>query len=266
MKRIAVFGPPRSGTSWLAHIFNSHPSVALRFQPLFSYGHKAAISPSSSTNEINNFFEEIKNSSDPFALMQSDSQKKYPIFNKAVEPTHLVFKETRYLNVMRNMLERDHETQLIGVIRNPLATLASWVRAPKEFSPEWSLAEEWRFAPQKNQNQDEEYFGYERWKLAAIDFLSFQTEFPGRFKLIRYGELNSNTEAVVADLFKFCDLPLSPATTAFIYDSKSRHDEDPYSVYRANARDDEWKTVLPRYILDEIFSDLKDTDLESFLA
>jgi hypothetical protein len=265
MKRIAIFGPPRSGTSWLAHIFNSHPSVVLRFQPLFSYGHKAAISPSSSIREINVFFEEIKSSSDPYALMQTESQNKYPVFSKVGDPTHLFFKETRYLNVMRNMLERDFEFKLIGIIRNPLAALASWIRAPKEFSADWSLSEEWRFAPRKNRGQDEEYFGYEKWKCAAIDFLSFQREFPERFRLVRYGELNSNTEAIVSELFEFCDLRLHPATKAFIDDSKSRHDRDPYSVWRANANDEEWKAVLPEHISDVVFSDLKGTDLEAFL-
>lgn len=266
MKRIAIFGPPRSGTSWLAHIFNSHPSVALRFQPLFSYGHKAAISPSSDISEINEFFEEIKNSNDPYALMQTESQKKYPVFTKVGDPTHLFFKETRYLNVMRNMLESDCELKLIGIIRNPLATLASWVCAPKEFSADWILSKEWRFAPGKNRGRDEEYFGYEKWKRAAIDFLSFQREYPERFRLVRYGELNSNTEAIVSDLFQFCGLSFLPVTKAFIDDSKSRHDEDPYSVWRANANDEEWKTVLPEYIFDEVFSDLKETDLEIFLS
>ena len=37
MKNVAIFGVPRSGTSWLGQIFNSSPMVAYRFQPLFSY-------------------------------------------------------------------------------------------------------------------------------------------------------------------------------------------------------------------------------------
>ena len=139
MKKIGIFGPPRSGTSWLSHIFNSHPEVALRFQPLFSYGHKGGLSPTSNADEISAFFDAILHSSDPFALMQTEGQKKYPAFLKADRATHIVFKETRYLNVVRNILECSPDVLIIGIVRNPLATLASWMGAPKEFLASWDI-------------------------------------------------------------------------------------------------------------------------------
>ena len=40
MRHLALFGCPRSGTSWLGQIFNSAPDVAYRYQPLFSYEFK----------------------------------------------------------------------------------------------------------------------------------------------------------------------------------------------------------------------------------
>jgi hypothetical protein len=40
MHHVAIFGCPRSGTSWLGQIFNSAPAVQYRYQPLFSYEFK----------------------------------------------------------------------------------------------------------------------------------------------------------------------------------------------------------------------------------
>ena len=80
MDKLAIFGVPRSGTSWLGQIFNSHPNVTMRNQPLFSYEHKGRLNETSSQKEIYSFFEEIYNSRDDFALMASEAQKNYPIF------------------------------------------------------------------------------------------------------------------------------------------------------------------------------------------
>ncbi|MFO0002493.1 MAG: hypothetical protein ACK559_15290, partial [bacterium] len=137
----------------MAQIFNSHPTVALRFQPLFSYGHKGSLSETSTTKEIESFFSDIEKSKDLFTLMRTETQKNYPVFAKKIHPTLIVFKETRYLNVMRNILSSDADVLVLGIIRNPLATLASWVCAPKEFSTNWDLAEEWRFANKKNNDR-----------------------------------------------------------------------------------------------------------------
>lgn len=265
MNRVGIFGPPRSGTSWLAHIFNSHPAVALRFQPLFSYGHKGSLSETSSTEEIESFFSDIEKSKDLFALMRTESQKNYPRFAKDIHPTHIVFKETRYLNVVRNIVSSDADVLVLGIIRNPLATLASWVCAPKEFSSNWDLAEEWRFANKKNNGRREECFGFERWKSAAAAFLSFEKNYPKRFKLIRYSDLNSSPQKTADEIFSFCELPMSEATKSFILESKSRHDDDPYSVFRANANDGNWHSVLPDYIVHEVFADLKGSALDLFL-
>ncbi|MDF1594396.1 MAG: sulfotransferase, partial [Desulfobacterales bacterium] len=167
MDKIAIFGVPRSGTTWLSQIFNSHPGVALRFQPLFSYGHKGRLSEYSSAMEIRKFFKEILFTQDPFALMTTEFQKNYPTFEKSEKPTHIVFKETRYLHIIENMLNICSEIKIIGIVRNPLSVLASWVRAPKEFNKEWDINREWLYAPSKNQNRPEEFYGFDKWKEVA---------------------------------------------------------------------------------------------------
>lgn len=52
IKPIAIFGVPRSGTSWLGQLFNSSERVAYRYQPLFSYAFKGRLNENSTLDEI----------------------------------------------------------------------------------------------------------------------------------------------------------------------------------------------------------------------
>jgi len=265
MKKIGIFGVPRSGTSWLAHILNSHPDVALRFQPLFSYGHKGRLTAHSSAEEIRSFFDEILHTQDAFALMTTEHQKSYPVFKKSDSPTHIIFKETRYLHIIENMLTKCGEVKVIGIVRNPLAVLASWVSAAKEFKPEWDINNEWRGSPSKNQNRPEEFFGFDKWKESAEAFLRFEKKFPHQFSLVRYDELNRAPLETAKKIFRFSELEVCKQVEDFICKSKSRHDPDPYSVFRANASDACWRGVLPDDIARKMMLELKYTPLDIFL-
>jgi hypothetical protein len=265
IKNIGIFGTPRSGTSWLGHIFNSHPDVALRFQPLFSYGHKGSLTAHSPAKDIRKFFEDILYTNDAFATMTSEAQKNYPTFPKSVLPTHIVFKETRYLHIIENMLAQCSEVKIIGIVRNPLAVLASWMLAPKEFKSEWDIHGEWRKATSKNQNRSEEFFGFDKWKESTETFLRFKSQFPQQFLLVCYDELNGAPLDTTRKVLEFCDLKVSDQVEEFLRASKSRHDSDPYSVFRAKANDDRWQGVLPGEIAKEIILELQHTPLEIFI-
>ena len=265
MKKVAIFGTPRSGTSWLGHIFNSHPDVALRFQPLFSYGHKGALTPESTSSEIRRFFEQILHSEDAFTLMKADVQRDYPRFEKSGKATHLVFKETRYLHVVGNVLARCEDVKVVGIVRNPLAVLASWMSAPMEFDPAWDIRKEWRDAPGKNEGRPEEFFGFNRWKESTEAFLRLQGQFPRQFFLVRYDELNARPVETTRRLFDFCELDMSDQVHEFLRASKSRHDPDPYSVFRARASDDAWRGVLPDDIARQVVSELSSGPLGAFV-
>lgn len=265
MNKIAIFGVPRSGTSWLSQIFNSHPEVVMRFQPLFSYGHKGRIDDMSSAAQINLFFQEIFNSQDPFVLLEEGTHKKGPTFEKSEHPLHIVFKETRYLHVVENILQKTADVKIIGIVRNPLSVLASWIRAPKEFKPEWSIDEEWRYATSKNQGRIEEFYGFEKWKEVALKFLRLQKDYQDRFKLITYERLRLDTQREVERIFGFCGLEMRAEVANFIADSKSRQDNDPYSVYKLKTDDEQWKEILPKNIIEAVKLEMSDTQLMQFL-
>ena len=265
MKKFAIFGVPRCGSSWLSQIFNSHPGVAMRFQPLFSYEYKGRLSANSSAREMLDFFDKIYKSNDAFVLMTSALHKNYPNFSKSSIPTHIAFKETRYLHIIQNILQRCSEIKIIGIVRNPLATLASWMQAPKEFHPEWDIYEEWRKAPSKNQNRPEEFFGFDKWKEVAEQFIYFESQYPNQFKMLRYEQLNSKSVEITTDFFKFCGLQIHPQVLKFIESSKSVHDANPYSVFRAKANDQQWRYILPEDIVQEIRQEINGTILQTFL-
>jgi hypothetical protein len=264
LKKIAIFGVPRSGTSWLSELFDSHPDVIMRFQPLFSYGHKGALSEYSSNEEIERFYDDILRTTDTFVLMDTPNQINFPKFKKNVFPGHICFKETRYLHIIENMLKKS-DLRVIGIIRNPLANLASWIKAPKEFQSQWDIRQEWREAKLKNQGKPEEFYGFNKWKQVASSFLEYAERYPSKFLAVTYANLNSNTANVLERLFAFFGLSMHEQVFQFIEDSKNRHDEDPYSVYRGKASDNNWRGIIPDDIIETIVSELQGTLLERFL-
>ncbi len=262
----AIHGVPRSGTSWLGQLVNSSPRVAYRYQPLFSYAFKDRLGPHSSRDEIWQFFKEIYASDDDF-LLQKDKVESgaYPRFSKIPVPTHLVYKEVRYHHILENLLLQCPEVKVIGIIRHPCAVINSWLKAPREFKPEWDVQAEWRRAPSKNQNRPEEFYGYEKWKEVARLFFRLQQEFSDQFYLIYYRELIRDTLGEVRKLFNFLELPVEDQTLRFIQASTQQFHPDVYAVFRRKTTDDAWKTELPQFIQEAIVQDLTGSDLEFLL-
>jgi hypothetical protein len=261
---IALFGVPRSGTSWLGQLFNSHPDVFFSYQPLFSYSHKGKLSEHSSQQEIESFFQSIREKRDAFADMNSDFHKNYPVFYKKESPGYTVFKETRYLHIVENLLLKSEDLKVIGIIRNPYDTLTSWINVSREFSSDWDISREWRSAPSKNQNKPEEFYGYDKWKEIYKLFTGFQYRFPAQFRLVFYRDLVQNPVSVVQEIFGFCGLELHEQVLSFIRESRTRHDDDPYSVYRAHAGAKDMGRTLPREVVHEIEEDLSKENITQF--
>lgn len=268
MKRIAIHSVPRSGSTWLGTIFDSHPRVIYKYQPLFSYKFKDYLSEYSSNKRIVQFFDELKTTEDEF-LDQKKAKKRgiVPKFKKESSTEAVVYKEVRYHHVLENILSKAEDVKVIGLIRNPLSTIYSWLNAPKEFKKDegWKVEEEWRFAPKKNLCKPEEFNGYEKWKEVALLFESFQELYPENFMLVKYHDLLSNTEDEVRRIFKFADLKVSAQTMSFLSKSRNKTMDDPYSVYRAKKADNKWKGKLPKDIVSFIKEDLESKGLEKYL-
>ena len=267
MDKVAIHSVPRSGSTWLGNIFNSHPDVIFKYQPLFSYAFKNFLTENSTSNEINSFFDKISASQDYF-LDQTEGIKKglVPKFHKNNEFTHICYKEVRYHNILVNMLKNSSDIKFIFLIRNPLAVLFSWKNAPKEFRADkgWSFDDEWKNANSKNLNQPEEYNGYVKWKEATHLFLSLKKKYPNKVYILEYNDLLNQRDLKIKEIFKFVKLPFNKQTINFLKMSTSQNNKDFYSVFKIKESDNDWIN-LPEYIIDYVHQDLKGTILERFL-
>lgn len=265
---ISLHGAPRSGTSWLGKIFDSHPAVAYRFQPLFSYRFKGALDIHSTREEVEQFLTDLHTVSDDHFILQLPQQERgvHPrAFIKAPGSSVMVMKEVRYHYIIRTLLQHEPGIKIVGIVRHPCGAINSWLKTPREFRPEWDIAAEWREAPSKNQQRREEYYGFSKWKELAHLFLALAREHPDSFYLIRYEALVADPGEETRKLFAFCGLDMPSQVRSFVASSQQREVEDPDSVFRTADVAERWKAELPAAIRDSILSEVRGTELDIFL-
>lgn len=263
VKPILIFGPPRSGTSWLAQAFDSHENTKMCFQPLFSYRFKDFISKDSDSKKIDLFFSKLLKTNDDFILQKDQKTRGVHLKYPKDYSTHLILKHVRYHNLITKFLDESN-VKIIGIIRNPCGTINSWLKTPREFDENWPISE-WRLGSLKNQGRVEEYYGYEKWKEIAHLFIRLEAEYSDRFTLIRYENLFSNKEKYIRDLFDFCDLKWSPQVGDFLNKSGKKEINDPDTIFRLSDVIYRWKKELNSEIINYINDDLKNTELKRFL-
>lgn len=264
---VAIHGVPRSGTTWLGQIFNSSPQVQYRYQPLFGHAFRGFLTHDSSAADVARFIERLLITDDPFVHQKGEaSLSGYELsFEKAL-PTHLVYKEVRFHDLLENLLRVQTDAVGIGVVRHPCAVLHSWINAPREFRSEWSLAEQWRHAPAKNSELRGNYYGFEAWKAVATMFQKLEAEHPRRFQIVRYEAVVKDPVPAVSQLFEAVGLDMSEQTLSFIAASRSASDGHPYGVLRGPTFDpNAWRDHLSDEIVEPVYRELRGTPLERYL-
>jgi hypothetical protein len=263
---IVIAGVARSGTSWIAQIIDSSPDVSFRFQPLFSYAFKNAVTEDSNREEYLEFFNSIYNSSDDF-LLQTDKRKAglYPVFKKNSAPRYLALKENNHQYVIPKMMQYFQNLKLLGVVRHPCGSLNSWLQNPKEFPPDADPRKEWRFGSCKNQGKVENFFGYYKWKEVANLYLDLKDKYAERVFIVKYDEIVKDPIGHAKSIFDFLCLQFSEQTTSFLETSHSTHQDNPYAVFKDKSVSERWKSELDPYIITEVLNDLTRTRLEVFL-
>ena len=242
--QVAVFGCPRSGTSWLGQLFNAHEAVAYRYQPLFSYEFKDwfgrhGLSPAA----LSAFGEALLAARSAFVL-QDLQPPKLPM------PSHLVWKEVRYHHLIPALAAMRPMHRIVYLHRAPVQVINSWFQAPKEFRPGQDIHEEWQFAPSKNVDPSE-YNGLAKWKESMGLALAVQAAWPDRICLVSYERLRADPAGQLARLFAQVGLPPSAQVQEFVQASTGRHEDDAYSVFRTR----ELPMRLPADIRDQILAD-----------
>lgn len=86
-------GMPRSGTSWLSQIFDSHPDTRFRLAPLFSFRFKNYLTQQSSCQDCIKFVHKVYNCSGDEFMEQLKLKQKgdYPTFSKKKTSLQLLF-------------------------------------------------------------------------------------------------------------------------------------------------------------------------------
>ncbi|MBK7211675.1 MAG: sulfotransferase [Xanthomonadales bacterium] len=239
---IGIHGAPRSGTSWLGQLLNSHPAVKYCYQPFFSYAFRGRADLSTNANELRTLFVEMRDSNDDFVNQSGSARiaRSAPSFDKCT-PTHLIYKEVRFHHLLPHFMRVLPDFRAIGIVRDPRFMLASWFNAPREFDPTWTLEREWRNASLKNRGLEENWYGFTRWVELTRLFLHLEQTYSDRFTLIRYEDLVKDTLDSVKRLMDFCGLAMTKQTRKFITASTSVNDGDPYGVFRSGRSE----TVTP---------------------
>ena len=249
MRHLALFGCPRSGTSWLGQIFNSAPDVAYRYQPLFSYEFKDWFGRHGvSDASIAAFHQALAGASSPFVLQALQPAK--------TAATCMVWKEVRYHQLMAPLIEHRGLDALVYLVRAPVDVVNSWYLAPKEFRAGQDIHAEYRDAPSKNTSPCE-FNGLAKWKESLAMAVDLCRLFPGRVHLVGYERLRQSPVAQVHALFERVGLAVTPSVLDFLAASTSRRDDDPYSVFRSGRTPIE----LPADIVEAIDNDARANEL-----
>jgi hypothetical protein len=223
--QVAIFGCPRSGTSWLGQLFNASEAVAYRYQPLFSYEFKDWFGTHGlDDRSLHDFGQALLGAQSDFVLQALRPHKHLPA-------THLVWKEVRYHQLMPALSALPGLHRLVYLHRPALDVINSWYQAPKEFRSGQDIHSEYVHAPSKNTDPCE-FNGLARWKASIAMALALQAERPDKVLLVSYDRLRGDPLEQLGALFGATGLPMSAQVTDFVAASTSQHDDDAYSVFR----------------------------------
>lgn len=260
VKNVAIFGVPRSGTTWIGQIFNSSPHTFFCYQPIFSYEFKNRLSANSSKEEIDRFHTDLLHAKSDFVLNGNVSREGEATSFRKEKISHLVWKEVRHLYILENLLKKS-DIKIVCVVRDPRATMNSWLRVPQEFKAEWDPISEWRYGKKKNDSKEENFFGYEKWKEAMRLFLYLEEKYPDNVILVKYEDLVLSPIDQTNKMFQFVGLQVDDQTENFLKESSSKSSGDAYSVYRKQQDPEKWRGQLNPDIERVLTEDFKKTEL-----
>jgi hypothetical protein len=249
-RQVAIFGCPRSGTSWLGQLFNAHEAVAYRYQPLFSYEFKDWFGERGvDAASVAAFADALMAARSGFVLQDLR-------FPKVEPPTHLVWKEVRHHGLLPDLAAQPGLHKLIYLHRPALQVINSWYQAPKEFRAGQDIHAEYLNAPSKNTDPSE-FNGFVKWKQSLGLALAAQRAHPGKVLFVSYARLRADPLAQLGALFAEVGLAMTAQVRGFIDASTSRHHDDAYSVFRNR----ESEITLPQDIARHLACDADAIDL-----
>ena len=265
-KLVLLMGMPRSGTSWLSQIFDSHPNVNFKLSPLFSYAFKNVVDQDSSKIEWIDFFKQVYKSNDRFINQQDRRDAaQYPVFkDKLKKPEYLAIKDTRYHNLIDTIIKLFNDVKIIYIVRNPCGAINSWLKTKKEFPETADVDTEWRTGDCRKTGP-EEFWGFDDWVKLTNYYLDLANKYPKKIMIIKYKDLVDLPIEQTEKMFNFVGFKISSQTVDFLKKCNSKHSINDYSVYKSKKVKDKWKKELDPKIIKEILEKIKGTKLKQFI-
>lgn len=263
---IWLSGMPRSGSTWLSQIFASSPEVCLKFCPLFSYEFKNKLDETATGNEWQQLFHDTYHQPSEY-LDQEYLRKKglVPTFElRDTDPRNLVIKSTRFHNLIPSILSLHSSIQFVHLVRDPRASIHSWLTNPYEFPKGADPISEWRTGACRKTGPGE-YWGFEDWKFVNSQALELQAQYPNRFRIVQYEDLTADLKLGVQRVFDFCGLPYHHQTETFLTASRSTHFENKRSVFKKPMSQQGWTGKLDHGVAEACLREIQNTQLERFL-
>jgi hypothetical protein len=258
---------PRSGTNWLSQIFASHPDVRLKLCPLFSYEFKNALDENSTSDEWRELFDKVYHTESEYLDQEYLRRKHYvPRFKIQNEkPSILAIKSTRFHNLTRDLLEKCPEIKWIGIVRNPCASIYSWLNNKLEFPADADPMIEWRTGKCRKTGVGE-FWGFNDWRRVSNMFIELEECYPERFRTLRYEHLVRSAHRETESLFSWVGLDFPEQTKTFLEESQTSHNTHQRSVFKDPSWIDRWKDEIDPEIKLQIESDIKKNPLKIFLG
>lgn len=257
----AIYGPGRSGTTWIGSIINSHPDIAYRFEPFrhqMGVARVKAVWDSSQKHQIT--MQELHKrlydallpahalvDKPPFFYKKNtrlrghklawNCARKFPVTNALCEKLYttkgsppIVFKEVRW-NIVKHLLERLNLPSIF-VLRSPHGTISSQVRGQKVgLMPTWQCDNLEQVIAKNNLSLIKELpkpLGELSivQKNAIIWRINAENMFDylqqhPDYMLLLYEDLCTRTLEVSREVFEYFDIPWHQQTESFIKQSTS---------------------------------------------
>lgn len=227
MKYLFLSGMARSGTSWLGKIFAAHPEILYHYEP-FNLAHQRGNLPEylrywdylpglKDLCQKGQFEEAARRFAVPlsrFEQVRDHSLDRAPFFPQPKEPKVMAIKED-FTGLEKAIWIFG---QVITIVRDPRAMLNSlWNHT--EFGRHYGCQS---FA--------------KRWAEHYSRALELQAAWPDFILVVRYEDLTARPIAAARSMFAWAGVDWRPQVEAFLKESRSRHEADPYSVYKDPAR------------------------------
>ena len=280
---ISIQSSPRSGSTWLQAIMESHPNIITRYQPLFSHAFKNYINKFSTKDNFNKFINDIYKSDDEFINSKSEFHIKnninisiIPACNK-ININTIVMKNVHHNNLIELFIKLCPEIKIIGLIRNPCAVINSLINNYNEYQREWLDTDEWLTGIHKNIDQYH-YWGYLKWKEIVDIFENIKHHYPNNIYLLQYETLVDNPLIELKKLFHFMDISFDNDVLDYIKKSRTidnindnindnidnnindiNDNISDYGLIKSTIVKDKWKIQLPNDIKNYIEQDIKNT-------